>query len=84
MRSSGERRNGTEYVKIAEVMRDRIVAGDWRPNRKILSQQDLAKIFDVRQQTIREAIAYLRHRGYLTTLPSKGTYVRPPQHWQNG
>jgi GntR family transcriptional regulator len=84
MRTSPGRgpRRGTEYVRVAEIMRQRIVTGDWRPNRKILPQQDLAKIFDVRHQTIREAIAELRRRGYLMTLPNKGTYVRPSQDWR--
>jgi DNA-binding GntR family transcriptional regulator len=58
-------RRTLEYVKVAEIMRERIINGDWRPGRKILAQQELAKIFDVRHQTIREAIAHLRQRGYL-------------------
>jgi DNA-binding FadR family transcriptional regulator len=70
-----------EYVKVAETMRERIVTGDWQPGRKIVPQQDLAKIFDVRHQIIREAIAHLRQRGYLLTVSNRGTYVRPPQGW---
>jgi Bacterial regulatory proteins, gntR family len=76
----GPRRN-TEYLKVAEIMRQLILTGDWRPNRKILAQEDLAKIFDVRHQAIREAVIHLRQRGYLLTL-AKGTYVRPPQDWE--
>jgi Bacterial regulatory proteins, gntR family len=84
MRMSNGRgpRRTQEYVKVAGIMRDRIVGGDWRPGRKILAQQDLAKIFDVRHQTIREAVTYLRERGYLRTVPNKGTYVRPPEEWE--
>src|SRR5256885_16028456 len=43
MRPSNGRgpRRSTEYLKVAEVMRERIVTGDWPPNRKILSQHDL-------------------------------------------
>jgi transposase len=77
-------RRTLEYVKVAEIMRERIVAGDWRPGRKILAQQELAEIFDVRHQTIREAVAHLRQRGYLLTVPNKGTYVRPPRDWETG
>jgi transposase len=76
-------RRTDEYIKVAEIMRERIVSGDWEPNRKILSRGDLAKIFDVREQTIREAVAHLRQRGYLLTLPNKGTYVRPRQDWES-
>lgn len=86
MRSSngaGRRRDDMRHVKVAETMRERIVSGDWPPGRKILAQEDLAKIFDVRIQTIREAVAHLRERGYLTTVRNKGTYVRPRQDWES-
>jgi GntR family transcriptional regulator len=84
LRPSGGRgpRRSTEYVKVAEVMRQRIVAGDWPHGRRILTQRELAKVFDVRQQTVREAVADLRQRGYLVTVPNKGTYVRPPRDWE--
>src|SRR5256885_14462333 len=49
----------TEYLKVAEVMRERIGMGDWPPNRKILSQQDLALIFGVGVQTVRDATTHL-------------------------
>jgi GntR family transcriptional regulator len=78
----GSRRD-TEYRKVAEIIRERIVTGDWPPNRKILSQNELALIFGVGLSTIRVAIADLRQRGYLTTKPNKnGIYVRPPQDWE--
>lgn len=78
---SGPRRTD-EYLKVAQIMQQRITTGDWKPGRKILAQHELAKIFDVRHQTIREAIAHLRQQGYLTSVPNKGTYVRPPQDWK--
>src|SRR5947208_2200605 len=61
MRSSngpGRNRDDMRHLKVAEIMRERIVGGDWPPNRKILAQEDLAKIFGVRIQTIREAVAH--------------------------
>jgi GntR family transcriptional regulator len=84
MRRSGGKgpRRGVEYIKVAEIMRERIVTGDWRPGQKILAQEELARIFDVRHQTIREAVAHLRQRGYLLTLPNKGTFVRPRRDWE--
>jgi Bacterial regulatory proteins, gntR family len=84
MRPSGGTgpRRSLEYLKVAEIMRERIIAGDWKAGRKILAQQELARIFDVRHQTIREAVAHLRQRGYLLTLQHKGTYVRPERHWR--
>jgi hypothetical protein len=37
-----------------------------------------------RSRTIAVAIAELRGRGYLWTLPHKGSYTRPPEHWPEG
>src|ERR1044072_5452905 len=71
---SGPRRTD-EYLTVAEVMRERITTGDWKPGRKIIAQHELAKIFNVRHQTIREATAHLRQHGYLRSVPNKGTYV---------
>lgn len=71
-----------EYVKIAGIMRERIAGGDWKPGHKILAQHELAKIFDVGQQTIREAISELRDHGFLYTVPNKGTFVSPPRLWE--
>lgn len=82
-RSNRGPRPNTEYLMIAGVMRERIVTGDWPPNRKILSQRDLALIFGVGIQTIRDAITHLRQRGYVEIRSNRrGTYVRPPQDWE--
>jgi hypothetical protein len=84
LRPSGGRgpRRTQDYLNVAEIMRQRIVTGDWPPKRKILTQRELTRIFDTRHQTVRDAIAHLRQRGYLHTVANKGTYVRPPQHWE--
>lgn len=80
LRRSG--RWSREYVRVAQIMRENIIAGDWRPGHKILAQPELAKIFGVSHQTIREAVADLRERGFLFTVPNKGTYVSPPRIWE--
>jgi DNA-binding FadR family transcriptional regulator len=58
-------------------MRERIVA----PRPQGPGSARAARIFDVRHQAVREAIADLRRRGYLRTVADKGTYVRPPRDW---
>jgi DNA-binding transcriptional regulator YhcF (GntR family) len=83
MRRSGDRgpRGTSDHVEIPEAMRQCIINGDWPPKRKILSQPELARIFRVRHAVIREAVSHLEQQGYLKVLPSKGTYVRPEQYW---
>jgi Bacterial regulatory proteins, gntR family len=81
-RGGGGPRRTLEYVRVAEVMRQRIIGGDWPPGRKILTQEELSRIFDVRHQTVREAIAHLRREGYLVTVAHRGTYVSPQRFWE--
>jgi transposase len=68
-------------VAVAETMRARIVGGDWKPRHKVLSPEELAAIFGVGPQTVRLAIADLRRRGYLRSVPGRGIYVLPPEEW---
>jgi transposase len=83
MRRAGEKSPGDHrHERIAEILRDRIIAGEWKPGHKLLSQEALAGIFGVGPQTVNRAIASLATRGYLHTLPNKGTYVRPPLDWE--
>lgn len=65
-----------EHLEVARIMRERIIDGGWTAGRKILPEEDLALIFNVSRQTIREAIANLLQDGYLETRPNKGVYVR--------
>jgi GntR family transcriptional regulator len=83
-RSSGRGpQRTTGHVEVAETIRQRIIEGDWPPNRKILSQPDLARIFGVGHAVIRNAVSHLEQQGYLKVVPSKGTYVRPEAHWKH-
>lgn len=57
----------------------RILGGDWRPRHKILSHEELAQVLGVGPRTVRLAVADLRRRGYLRTVPGRGTYVLPEE-----
>lgn len=81
---NGSRRVNPDRALVADVMRERIVTGDWKPNHKILSEQDIAKIFSVGVHIVRGAVADLRRSGYLRTVRAKGTYVRPRRDWPEG
>jgi hypothetical protein len=67
--------------RAAEIMRERIVSGDWPPGRKVLSGDELAPILRVERRAAHRALSHLERIGYLTTIPGKGTYVRPPTAW---
>jgi DNA-binding GntR family transcriptional regulator len=82
MRSRGtdQTQQGRKHNEIKEIIRQRIVKGDWKPRRKILNNHQLGQILGVGQQTIERVIADLRDQGYIRTLP-KGNYVRPSEDW---
>ena len=65
----------------AEIMRDRIVGGDWPSGRKILSADQLALSFGMDRRPVHRALSDLERAGYLRTIPGKGTYVRAPADW---
>lgn len=69
------------YLKVAEAIRDRITAGEWKPGEKIPSQVELAETFGVSTQTVSAAVSHLREHGYLRVLPGRGTYVRLERYW---
>jgi len=71
-----------QHEKIAEIIRKRITNGELKPSRRIPSQSKMAEEFGVSVRTITLAIALLRERSYVWTLPHKGSYARPPEHWQ--
>lgn len=68
------------YLDVAEAMRQRIIAGNWKPDSKIPPRNDLARAFHVNHQVIRDAADRLREQGYLT-VSNRGTFVRPEQYW---
>jgi DNA-binding GntR family transcriptional regulator len=69
------------WREIADVIRERIESGEWKPQRRIPSQRKMA-VECVSIQTVANAVAELRKRGYLWTLRHKGSYVRPAEDWQ--
>jgi DNA-binding GntR family transcriptional regulator len=63
------------YRQIAEVIAARIERGELRPNRPIPSEKQLVGEFGVTRNTVRHAVAVLRERGLVFTVPQRGTFV---------
>jgi GntR family transcriptional regulator len=72
----------TKAYQVAQIMRERIEKGEWKPRRRIPSQGELATELSVSAHVVARAAAFLRSRGYLGTLLNKGSYVRPPEDWR--
>lgn len=63
------------YQQIAEIIKARIDAGDIAPRKKIPSESSLVQEFGVARVTARRAVAYMRDRGWVYTIPQLGTFV---------
>ncbi|WP_326829056.1 winged helix-turn-helix domain-containing protein [Streptosporangium sp. NBC_01810] len=69
-----------EYVwkQVADVIRQRVKDGQYRPRAPIPSEIRMAEELGVAKGTVRKAVAHLRDAGVLYTLPQKGTFVSAP------
>jgi DNA-binding GntR family transcriptional regulator len=63
------------YVQIAHAIAERIARGDLAPNRPIPSETQIQQEYGVARATARHAVAELRKRGLVYTVPQRGTYV---------
>ncbi|MBF8192842.1 winged helix-turn-helix transcriptional regulator [Nonomuraea sp. K274] len=69
------------YAAMAEHIEARIKAGQMPPGARLSGERALAEEYGVALGTARRAIEELRNRGYVVTLPAKGTYVKPAEQW---
>lgn len=63
------------YVQVADILERRIRDGRLQPNRPIPSELQLNQEFGIARGTARKAIAVLRDRGLVVTVPGRGSYV---------
>jgi GntR family transcriptional regulator len=60
---------------LAEELRGRILAGEWRPGDRLPSEPELARRRTVSRSSMRSAIAMLEEEGYVNRRRGSGTYV---------
>lgn len=64
--------------QLAEVLRGRIMRGDYQPGQCIDTEAAFAEKFGVSRPTVRSAIRELAREGYLWSRQGSGTYVSNP------
>jgi GntR family transcriptional regulator len=65
----------TQYVTIANTLRERIRKGEYSPGESLGSQKELAEIFNTTVMTVRQAISVLESEGLITVVHGSGTFV---------
>lgn len=63
------------YQQIAAILAGRIERGEILPGRRIPSETTLVQEFGVARETARHAVAVLREKGLVITVPQRGTFV---------
>jgi DNA-binding GntR family transcriptional regulator len=66
---------GTNYSRVRDAIRDRIVGGVYLPGTR-LKVQELCDQFGISSNPIREALQQLQGEGLVVILPNKGATVR--------
>jgi len=65
------------YVQLEEILRAKIAGGEWRPNQRIPSENELNKIYGLSRMTARGVLTKLVNEGVLFRVPGKGTFLSP-------
>lgn len=67
------------YAQLETIVREKIASGEWQPNHRIPSENELNKIYGLSRMTARGVLTTLVNDGVLFRVPGKGTYVAPPK-----
>ncbi|WP_239161431.1 GntR family transcriptional regulator [Acrocarpospora phusangensis] len=65
--------------QIANIIRERIADGTYRPDEAVPSQFQLVEEFGVARGTARKAVVKLMESGDVYTVRGLGTFVSPPK-----
>lgn len=64
------------YLQVADHLRRRMESGKLYPGDRLPPETELAQSYHVSRHTIREALRYLKSRGYIESRQGKGSVVR--------
>jgi LacI family transcriptional regulator len=67
------------HQRIAAELEQAAASGALPPGSRLPSELELARRHGVSRGTVRQALTTLRHRGVITAVPGKGSFVRAPE-----
>ena len=67
------------YLQIVQQLRNRIQNGEYPPNTRIPTENELSVSMGVSRPTVRQALNLLEQEGRLTRVKGSGTYVTEPK-----
>lgn len=72
------REDQPRWEQVAQVIRDRITAGDYRPGSRVPSENDLMQEFGIARMTAHKVMRALRAEGAIYTVRGMGSFVAQP------
>jgi len=67
------------YVQLAEIVRDQIRRGVWRPGDLLPSEADLCSMYDISRTAVRQALDELVAEGLVEKEKGRGSFVAHPR-----
>ena len=64
------------YSQLAELLRQQILSGSYRPGERLPSESQLVEAFQVSPMTVRRAINLLAAQDVISTIQGRGTFVK--------
>jgi GntR family transcriptional regulator len=71
------------YVQIKEVLKQRILEGDYAIQEQLPSESEMMKVFGVSRITVRQAVRDLHTEDLVFSVQGKGTFVSRPKAVQD-
>ena len=71
------------YTQIKEIIKQRILDGDYVVHERLPSESEMMKVFGVSRITIRQALRDLHTEGLVFSVQGKGTFVTRPKAVQD-
>jgi DNA-binding GntR family transcriptional regulator len=69
------------YVQVADAVDERIRSGEWAVGHRIVSEASMVQEYGIARGTARKAVAVLRDRGLVVSIPGRGHFVAPRADW---
>lgn len=65
-----------KHKTLTEWIKEQITSGNYRPEDKMISENELARMFSISRHTVRQSIGELCNQGWLERVRGSGTYVK--------
>jgi GntR family transcriptional regulator len=71
------------YVQLMEELETKIQTGEYKQGEKIMTENEMAKVYGVSLITVRKAVGSLMEKGLVIRKQGKGTFVTRPKMARN-